>query len=235
MAEPEFRRLPRDARIELVADSTVLTAIEQEHVEAIWQAELRRRGRTLFNGELLEFVRLDGDRIVARFVEYKLYLAGLAGALATRGAVMPLGVSGIVQCGASVGFGRRSIHVTQYPGWLELFPSGGIDRNALRPDGTVDHQEQAIRELVEETGVRHGAVGGITTVALVSDPDGHVCDLCVSIELTEVEPTRLGPMRSEEYDELFFVSRGALPDLMLRCGGRIVPTSRTILTGLGWL
>lgn len=235
VAEVDFQRVAADLRIQVVPDSSALTAVEQEHIEAIWQAESRKRGPTLFNGELLEFVRFEGDRLIARFVEYKLFLASRAGGLETRRAVMPLGVSGVVRCGDCVGFGRRATHVTQYPGWLELFPSGGIDRGALRPDGTIDHHDQAIRELVEETGLSRAEIAGITTFALVFDREGQVYDLCVSITLKEGDPPRLARMSSGEYDELFFVGRGSLPDLMRRCDGQIVPTSHKILTGLGWL
>jgi len=235
VANAEFHRVADDLRIEVIPDSSTLSAVERDRVEAIWQAEARRRGPTLFNGQLLEFVRLEGDRLIARFVDYKLYLASRAGMLMTRRAVMPLGVSGVVRCGDCVGFGRRSAHVTQYPGWLELFPSGGIDRNALRPDGTIDLHDQVIRELIEETGLDRPDIGGVATRALIFDEEGQVYDLCVSITLKVGDSSQLGRMRSEEYDELFFVRRGSLPDLIHRCDGRIVPTSRTILTGLGWL
>jgi hypothetical protein len=233
--ENDFQRVAEDLRIEIIPDSSALTAVEQEYVEAIWQAESRKRGLPLFNGDLLEFVRLEGDRIIARFVEYKLYLASRAGGLATRRAVMPLGVSGLVRCGDYVGVGRRASYVTQYPGWLELFPSGGIDSNSLRTDGTIDHRDHIICELVEETGLDRADIAGITTFALVFDSTGRGYDICVAITLNEDDPTRLRHMSSDEYDELCFVSRGSLPDLMRGYEGRIVPTSRTILTGVGWL
>lgn len=235
MARVDFHRLASHLRIELASDAPALTGAEEHLVEVNWQAERLKRGRSLFNGEMLEFMRLEGDRIVARFVEYRVYLASRAGTLATRQVVTPLGVSGVVRCGDHVGFGRRSTHVTQYPGWLELFPSGGIDRDSVRPDGTIDYRGQVIRELSEETGLRESAIGEIETLGLVFDAVGGVYDLCVSIILKENEPSRLGQLRSEEYDDLFFAHRASLPDLTHRWGGRIVPTSQTILAGVGLL
>lgn len=235
MARVDFHPVARNLRIEVASDAPALTGAEEHLVEVNWQAECRKRGRSLFNGEMLEFMRLEGDRIVARFVEYRIYLASRAGALGTRQAVTPLGVSGVVCCGDHVGFGRRAAHVTQYPGWLELIPSGSIDRDALRADGTIDHCGQLIRELSEETGLGESAIGEIVTLGLVFDAVDAVYDLCVSITLTENEPSRLGPMRSEEYDDLFFVNRASLPALTRSWDGRIVPTSLAILTGVGWL
>jgi 8-oxo-dGTP pyrophosphatase MutT (NUDIX family) len=146
--------------------------------------------------------------------------------------ILPLAVSGAVSVADARGevflIGRRAPGVTQYPGWWELLPSGGLDAEAAA-DGSVDYQAQLQRELTEETGLTEDLVTSSCPLALIFDPGEKVVDLGVRMTLAldrESVMGRLAP--GTEYDAFQLLSETELSSLAGTEPG-LVPTSLTLL------
>src|SRR5262249_21158006 len=159
LARPEFNVY--------VCDPFRLSSQRREWVEAIWQGELRKRKALLYDGKLLEFAGIRGSRLTGRFVSYKEYVASRKNPAILGRVIVPLAVSGITWLGDYVGFGERGARVRNYPGRLELFPSGSIDESCLRANRRIDFHAQLIDELWEETGICKSHVVATNTRALI--------------------------------------------------------------------
>ena len=123
-------------------------------VAALFERERKDRGTSLFDGPVFSELDRRGDAVVGCFVPYSEWIAqrrepSLVEALAVR----PLAVSGLCTVEDQLVFARRAAHVTQDPGCWELAPSGAIDPDARRPDGTVCVATALALELEAELGV----------------------------------------------------------------------------------
>lgn len=211
-------------------DDATLAPGLAERVERAW-ADEQREHPDRFDGELLIYAGRSGDRLKGRFLPYRYFVAQRRDpVLAQALALLPLGVSGMVVCEGQVAFGRRGPGTTQYPGWIELMPSGGIDRRCLAPDGTVDHRAQLLRELVEETGIAEADVLSIEDIALVRDTEDPALDVGSVITVRPGAPatiaTRLAAPESE-YRDVTWVPVGGLV-AFLASRQDVCPTSRML-------
>src|ERR1700722_921126 len=84
-----------------------LSDYDKARVEMLWQEELMARPSDLYNGQLLNFVSLDGMRLLGEFVEYKFYLAQLRDPeLQPFLQIAPICISGLTFSGNKVLIGR---------------------------------------------------------------------------------------------------------------------------------
>jgi 8-oxo-dGTP pyrophosphatase MutT (NUDIX family) len=208
-----------------------------QRIERLWHEE-RREHPNRFDGTLLSFAGRSVEGVLGRFVPYRFYLAKRRDA-ALPLKITPLAVTGALLCDGRIAFARRAEGTTQYPGRLELVPSGGIDADTLRADGSIDHRAQLIRELTEETGIPASAIIRFETIALLHDRVDDVIDVASLIEveasagavaeatlrdgtaeyrsLRWVPLTDLGAFLEQHHAELIPSSR-ALGDLLARRG-----------------
>ena len=168
-------------RVIASSESLAVTDETRRRIDALWQEELHAHPHR-FDGTLLSFVRREGDVLHGRFIPYRYYMAQRREPTLPL-AIVPLAVSGMLICQDQVAFARRSERATQYPGRIELVPSGGLDAECLRDDGTVDYRAQLVRELTEETGIPESEILSIEPVALLRDRVDAVLDLASIIEV----------------------------------------------------
>lgn len=195
----------------------------EARVDARWAQTLSERPDR-HDGSMLTLVGREPDALRARFVGYRHYLAQRAEPALGLG-IVPLAVSGLLVCEGQVALARRADHTTQYPGWLELVPSGGIDATRLRADGSVDWEAQLLVELEEETGLAAHAVTRIVPLSLVRDRVDAVVDLAARIEIAPA--ARATAKTGDEYEALRWLDAAALRALLDE-EERLVPASRAI-------
>jgi hypothetical protein len=221
------------AAVRVVAASAgpPVTAEIDRRIDALWQEELRAHPHRT-DGALFAFSRREGAVLHGRFVPYRYYTAQRRDPSLSL-AIVPLAVSGLLLCEGQVAFGRRSERTTQYPGWIELVPSGGLDSESLRDDGTVDHRAQLARELTEETGIGEAEILRIEPIALLHDRVDAVIDLASVIEVSPAarvvaDTTVAASAATGEYRSLTWVPVGELSSFFDAHRQELVPTSRAL-------
>lgn len=159
---------------------------DDEAVDVLW-AQALVRGRHLFDGLVLCLSEVQthagGAVVVGRFERYRRVFAHLSRPELCPG-LRPVGVSSVTQVAGGVLVGRRAPDVTEYPGRLELAPTGSIDPTNAS-EGRVDWRAALVRELREEVGVTI-APGAVRGFGLVHDADHDVYDIIGGIDLDHV-------------------------------------------------
>jgi hypothetical protein len=211
---------------------------EQEAlVDRIWERALQQEGDNLKNEELLHFVALktEGKRttIYGHFIRYKYFFAQRRQRNLNIG-TMPIGVSGVTLLEKNddcwVVFAQRESHVTEYPGFFELVPSGSLDREVSDSNGVIDYQSKLLSEFVEETGLSKTFVKDICGFAFIFDQNHNVFDVCCKITLEAENETIIKAFsNSEEYTKPVLISTNKLGRFLYENSDRIVPTSLAIL------
>lgn len=205
-----------------------LSDYDKARVEMLWQEELMVRSSDLYNGQLLNFVSLDGMRLLGEFVEYKFYLAQLRDpALQPLLQIAPICISGLTFSGNKVLIGRRSKTVMQDRDHFEAVPSGGIDPHSQRGD-LIDISEQFQRELWEETGISVTEIRNIQPFLLAYDPSTHLYEICASIEVNYtvvLEPRK----PTAEYGEFIWVPKAEMKAFVAKHSSECVPFSLYLL------
>jgi hypothetical protein len=208
----------------------------QNIIEEIWNQSLKERNGNLFNGTLANFIKINTDKntleVVIHFVEYKQFIAqrnnpGL------KLNIKPVGVSGITilndgnsNCAI---FAKRSTTVTEYPGFLELIPSGSIDTDCVYTSGVIDYKSKILSEFVEESGIPKESIRQISGFAFVLDRQHNVYDICCEILFDGKKESIEKQFLSEEYATPTFVNINDLDKFVESNSGIIVPTSLAII------
>lgn len=230
MKNEHVHRLPTNFNIQInfVHQQKKLSLETLAHIEELWKNEIIRTKGKVFNGQLLSADDFDGIVLKGHFVEYKHYLAQARDpTLRDQLQIKPICVSGYTSAQEEILFGRRSEHVTDYQGFLELVPSGGIDSLAVKQDGIDIHKQFQI-ELLEEAGIEASLILHITPIFLIRCTEVCSYEICAKIEL-EPSCRELLVERDEEYKELIWVPRTALQEFVEKHRSHIVPLSLQIL------
>jgi hypothetical protein len=206
----------------------------KETIENIWQETLKNK--KLFNGALLNFCDVNKSeetiRIKGSFTEYKNFFAQIHTDLDLN--IRPIGVSGVLilkEAGTEyVVFAKRTYDVTQYPGFLELVPSGSIDKEYINADKTIDYKSKLLSEFTEETGLSKNSVKDISSFALVLDTDHNVYDIGCKISLNAKKKFIEEKFKdSKEYNNPIFVAVDELSDFIKTRPDSIIPTSIALI------
>jgi HAD superfamily hydrolase (TIGR01509 family) len=221
-----------------IQDSSIEKILTQnrEAVEEIWQRTLIEKDGKLFNGTLPNFVSVNQERerieILGHFIEYKQFLAQRKRPDLKLG-IKPIGVSGIIVLRDKgddfVVFAKRTNSITEYPGFLELVPSGSIDKECVDADGVVNYQSKLLSEFIEETGLSKDYVKEISGFAFVLDIVHNVYDICCEILLETKKDLIMQKFSSKEYNAPVFVALGDLDSFIKANVNSIVPTSMAII------
>ena len=209
---------------------------KKDDVERIWQAEVDKNDK-LFNGLFLNYHSIekseDAVEAFGHFVEYKNFIAQrLESGLDLN--IKPIGVSGLSvfeDAGEEyVLLAKRSKDVTQYPGCLELVPSGTIDGQFMKENGVVDYQAQLENEFYEETGLPKGSVIDVKGFALILDTQDSVYDVCCKVTFKADSKNIIDGMKlSGEYNEPQCVALNDLSDFVRENKDGIIPCSRAVI------
>lgn len=205
-------------------------------IEEIWQRTLIEKGGKLFNGTLPNFVSVNQERerveILGHFIEYKQFLAQRKRPDLKLG-IKPIGVSGIIvlkdRGDDYVVFAKRSNNITEYPGFLELVPSGSIDKECVDANGVVNYQCKLLSEFIEETGLSKEYVKEISGFAFVLDMVHNVYDICCEILLEMKKELITQKFSSKEYSAPVFVALNNLDSFIEANVKSIVPTSMALI------
>lgn len=205
-----------------------LSEFDKLHINSLWKKEAEDSAKRLFNGQILNFVRWEGETLIGEFIEYKFYLAQVRDeGLRSLLNIEPIGASGITLTGDKVLFGKRSSYVTTYPEYYELVPSGSVDDGALLGD-KIDLKKQFEVELWEETEISTTEIRTIEPLALIYDRQKKIYELCASITVN-YSVVREELHSSDEYLELRWVARSDLPAFLRKQKQPIVPISLELL------
>lgn len=172
-----------EAEVRIVDAPALLDETTEATVSLIWENELHKRklrdtdilcysGHSLKEGRLLVDAYISKYRyFLARFMDPSIQMT-----------VTPLCVSGITLDAKERTLAARRGDVTEYPGLLELVPSGGIEvANVIA--GRANYEMQILDELMEETGITRSAVTTVSPYCLIYDSAHGVVDLGCAIRL----------------------------------------------------
>jgi hypothetical protein len=206
----------------------VLSDHQKIEIETLWRREQEVRLTNLFNGQLFNLIEINGDKLIGEFVEYKYYLAQLRNpGFVEILHILPICMSGITLAGNKILIGQRSTNVTQYPGYYETVPSGGIDSSST-VDGTIDLKRQFEKELWEETRISVTEIKKIELFSLIFDPENNLYELCGEIQVN-YSSLRESLEPSEEYSKFLWLTKQELKYHIESYSSQYVPFSLHLL------
>ena len=184
----------------------------------------------------LASIKQDGKviEIVGEFVDYRLFQLQRQNPEQIQ-TIRPVGVSGVTVVSEKgeefLLFARRGKGVTQFAGFYELAPSGGLSDEFARQDGTVDFAGQLLAELMEECRISADMVEELSAFAVVLDKGENVYDICCRIVLSaDRDGLGAGFWASGEYVELQWIAGQDLEAFLADNDGILVPTTGAIIT-----
>jgi beta-phosphoglucomutase-like phosphatase (HAD superfamily) len=205
--------------------------------------DIEERIATEWQGALVERPTMTDDEIVAvgawrlardvldvevSLTHYRTYVAQRRGVPV---GIVPLGVSGVVRLDSGgLVLGKRSQDVTQYAGFWEFIPSGGVSRKRMADDGVVDATGQLLEELREELGISTDRVRRVLPLGLIEDVADRVIDLAYAIDLSAtVEELQRGILQRGEYVEVQVLCASEIEKLLSTGRSTIAPTVMPLL------
>jgi NUDIX domain len=232
-----FMKLNSCAEVRLVSNdiNRGVSALDLRHVEEIW-CELGRKGqRPPFEGVIingLDVTETDSEvRINCGLMSYRCLVARAQRKLQS---IRPVAVSGFVerstQAGSEILLGRRALEATTHAGWYEVSPSGGLEANDVKLDGSIDVCGRLASELVEETGIEARTVEEWKPFGLYYDEPTGTIDIVIKLTIGEGEPP---VSHSEEYEQLSWMGKKEIGELLACSDAPLVSVSRWILCN--WL
>lgn len=209
---------------------------KERRTKYLWEKAAKKRPDSFVNGYICSFVSasIEGNvtKVKVRRVRYMYYYTQHIDPKLNY-QITPVGVSGVLEVpkddGRAMIVAKRGNNVTQYSGYYEFVPSGGIDENYMAESGRIDFTGQLRTELKEETGLDESCVEEIKPIAFIKDIEGGVYDLCAVIKIkNDITSDMAGLMRSDEYCDFIAIKYEELDSFLKDKRGRFVPTSLAI-------
>ncbi len=214
-----------------------LSDAQEEEAEYRWQRAVEQSGGHLFNGAYFNLTRWNltakGIEVIGHFAEYRhFYVHRLAPQLGLN--VRAIGVSGITLFdGGGEDYtlaARRGNKMTQYPGLMELVPSGTLDRSCAEDDGVVRAEAKAIEELHEEAKLPFTRIVSADAFAFTHDRADDSYDVCCVLRVNaQAHELRDGINRSDEYTEPEIIRVADLADWAEDLGDQLMPVSKALI------
>ena len=205
-------------------------------INDIWNKELEKN-HSIFNEQVLclkNFFKKNNEvHINVFFTDYRNVIAERKYP-SLRLNIKQIGVSGIIilneNHGRFVIFSKRSKNNMEYPKYLELVPSGNIDKSVLQNDNLINYIQKLKEEFTEETGTSEDSIKKIYSFCLVYDKINHVFDVGCIIELSYSVLDFIKNFQSvDEYSNPIFVKEEQLNDFIIKNREKIVPSSLALL------
>jgi len=196
-------------------------------IQELWEAEKAVRP-SIVNGSIVCFGARTGGRVDARLAEYRLFIARERdSSIRLRLGLQAIGVTGVVVDSAGkILVGHRGADVTEYPGALELVPSGSLASDSVGENGRVDTLGALLSELEEETGIERASVASVVPLGMLRDTDQDGFDICYELHLAA--GATLSAFAAGEYRDLALLD-GSEVAALIADGRPAVPTSRALL------
>lgn len=177
---------------------------------------IKKNNVAYVKGEFIDYKTITSDRIDPS-IKLNLYQIGISGMILFQNN----------KVGYTI-FSVRNKNNTEYPNYLELIPSGNINKETLK-DGKIDFNLHLIKEFVEETGLNSKYIKNISYLCLIKDKQNRVYDVCNSIELSVNKNMIMKHFRSSEYSKPLFIPISSLSKFIEQNHSKIVPTSLGML------
>jgi len=187
----------------------------KKEIEKIWEG-FKKRKNGVTNGDIFCISPITENKkdsliIPVYQTKYKNFIAQREG---VELGIFPLGVSGVtILKNGDFLFAKRK-NVTQYVGYLELVPSGGLNNK--------DYYQVLEQEFTSETGFSSKRIKKIIPLGLILDKAEGVYDICCMIK-TDLTKEDLADFNSEEYEDPVIVKRREVVKFIEK--NKIVPTS----------
>lgn len=182
-------------------------------VDSLWNdLMVGSKKLTSFDGDILCVLSLSGSEILCGIAKYRYYYAQSVDRAVGDLGLEALAVSGLTFVNGSVLVARRPANVLQYPGFLELVPSGAVDTSFVFGNRQECLSQQIIRELHEEIGPLE--VKSVEPKLLVRDRVSRVLDVVLELQVNEFkksfressEKDRIINSNVDRYDKSLLVS-----------------------------
>jgi len=209
----------------------------KDKIEKIWKKTCQQKDIEFYNDKVLVFNNFSKNNhktvINGSFIDYKFIIADRNDS-SLKFSIYQIGVSGMIIIKEKnekyVLFSTRSSKINEYPGYLELVPSGNMDKSCKRNDGTVDFKSKLINEFEEETGLSSTNINEIKTLCLVMDSINRVYDVCCWIDVNMSRNNVLaGFKKVSEYENPKLVKFNELSNFVEANRQKIIPTSLAII------
>jgi len=209
----------------------------RKNIEKFWQKS-KQENNKIFNGDVLSFVNfsIQNDEIIVNCTFRKFVDVLMSRKMPQLGfQIKPIGVSGLLLINDNnknyVLFSTRSLDVSEYPGYLELVPSGHIDKKTPKKDGLIDYLAKLRDEFVEETGLSSNLINEMKSICLIFDRTIDVFDVCCLIKINMSKEKIFNAFKKiTEYNNPEFVLIQDLNNFLEKNKQKIVPTSVGIIT-----
>lgn len=183
--------------------------------------------KPIFDGTLFCVQHITSKLIKAYPLSYKEYIASSSYPQYPH-KHKPLAVSGWIVHRDRILLGQRSEKVFQFPGWIELIPSGGIDGRSLLTNKEIHFKRALEIEFEEETGMPAELIEHIQPESLVYCKEQNLYDICMSIHLYSDKWIDCD-VSNEEYTQLFWVPLRSLKEFVEGNKKRMIPTSLALI------
>ena len=205
-------------------------------INDIWNEEFEKN-RSIFNDQVLCFTNFFKK---ANDVHVNVFFTDYRNVIAERKLptlqlnIRQVGVSGLTIVHENkqkyVIFALRSKNNMEYPEYLELVPSGNIDKSVLQNEDSVNYIQKLKEEFVEETGTFTGNIKKVYSFCLVYDKIHQVFDVGCIIELEYTLTDLINNFQKvNEYSNPMFVKEIELNEFINNNKEKIVPTSLALL------
>ncbi|MDX7877867.1 hypothetical protein [Aeromonas veronii] len=193
-------------------DDALLTIVDK-----IW-SEAQRQNSRLFDGSILSCISVSSNRIISTIDNYRLFFSKKSNpVLLDKIKIMPIAVSGILECKDGFVFGKRAKFTTQDAELWELVPSGGLDASITNNLNIYDYKQQLLTELYEEIGVNQDRLRTITPFCYVIDHEASVLDIGIYM-YSDVSQETINhcftTVNYFEYESIIFIPRNAIIDFI---------------------
>ncbi|TNH76163.1 MULTISPECIES: hypothetical protein [Aeromonas] len=193
-------------------DDALLTIVDK-----IWR-EAQRKNSRLFDGSILSCISDSSNKITSVIDNYKFFFSKKSHpGLLEKIQIMPIAVSGILECKDGFVFGKRAKFTTQDAELWELVPSGGLDASITNNLNIYDFKQQLLTELYEEMGINPDMLRTITPFCYVIDHEASVLDIGVYMYSDASQDTInhcFTTVRSFEYESIIFIPRSIIIDFI---------------------
>ncbi|MGL5143634.1 MAG: hypothetical protein ACRC7A_01865, partial [Acinetobacter junii] len=184
-------------------DDALLTIVDK-----IWR-EAQRKNSRLFDGNILSCISDSSNKITSVIDNYKFFFSKKSHpGLLEKIQIMPIAVSGILECKDGFVFGKRAKFTTQDAELWELVPSGGLDASITNNLNIYDFKQQLLTELYEEMGINPDMLRTITPFCYVIDHEASVLDIGIYMYSDASQDTInhcFTTVRSFEYESIIFI------------------------------
>lgn len=229
-----IQNIPPDKELKVILSKQTnhfeenLSAEDIAQIDVMWK-DATTNNRELFDGNILS-CSIDHFVLECKQIPYRIFFAcNYLSNLKKQLSLQALAVSGICRSKNKFLLGRRASGFSRYDGLIELVPSGGVDADRLKSDGTVDYEGQLLVELEEEAGLKATAILSKRLLGFIRNETESIVDICLELEL---DPTVLDlewtTTKTKEYEEFFWLDSNDAQEL-LKTPEKLVPASFTLL------